>query len=64
MSEGRKVIKELKKNEMKEVIDFYYFIEEYGHIFYDNPKVLDEPFKKIINGIEEVRKVINDNYER
>jgi len=48
MSEGKKDIKELKEKEMKEVIDFYYFIEEYGHIFYDDQKVLEEPFKKII----------------
>jgi hypothetical protein len=34
-------IKALKNEEMQEVIDFYHFIEEYGHIFYDDPAVLD-----------------------
>jgi len=57
-------IKELKKSEMGEIIDFYYFIEEYGHIFYDEPKVLDEPFKKILEGIEEVKKIVDDNFSR
>jgi hypothetical protein len=27
-------IKELKKDEMENIIDFYYHIEEYGHIFH------------------------------
>ena len=43
-------IKEIKKAEMSEIIDFYYKIEEYGHIFHLDPKLLDEPFKKIIKG--------------
>ncbi len=55
-------IKELKKIEMQEIIDFYYFIEDYGHIFYDDSKILDVPFKKILEGIEEVRKIVDDNY--
>lgn len=57
-------IKEIKNNEMQEIIDFYTFIEEYGHIFYDDPKILDEPFKKIMEGIEEVRIIIDDSYGR
>ena len=63
MSEGKKEIKELKKNEMQEVIDFYRFIEDYGHIFYHDPKVLDQPFKQILDGIEKVRQIVNENYE-
>ncbi len=55
-------IKDIKKIEMQEIIDFYYFIEDYGHIFYDEPNVLNEPFKKIIDGINEVRKIVDDNY--
>lgn len=57
-------IKDIKKNEMQEIIDFYYFIEDYGHIFYDEEKVLNEPFKKILDGINEVRKIVDDNYGR
>lgn len=57
-------IKEHKKTELQEIIDFYYFIEEYGHIFYDDPKILDEPFKKIIEGIEEIKQIIDNNYGR
>lgn len=26
-------IKELKKEEMSEIIDFYHFIDNYGHVF-------------------------------
>jgi hypothetical protein len=63
MSDGKKEIKELKKNEMQDIIDFYHFIEDYGHIFYDDPKVLDEPFKQILDGIEKVKQIVNENYE-
>lgn len=41
-------IKKIKSNEMQEIIDFYYFIEDYGHIFYGEEKELDESFKKNI----------------
>ena len=49
-------IKEIKKAEMSEIIDFYYKMEEYGHIFHLDPKLLDEPFKKIIEGMEAVER--------
>jgi len=55
-------IKEIKKAEMNEISDFYYHIEEYGHIFHLDPKLLDEPFKKIIEGIEEIEKMMDDSY--
>jgi hypothetical protein len=54
-------IKDLRKNEMEEIIDFLNNIQEYGHIFYGDNQELEEPFKKIIEGIEEVRK-IQDKY--
>ena len=57
-------IKEIKKIEMSEIIDFYYFIEEYGHIFYDDPKILDEPFRKIMEGINEIQDIVDNNYSR
>lgn len=50
-------IKELRKNEMEEIIDFYHHIEEYGHIFYGDNQELEEPFKKIMEGIDEIRKI-------
>jgi hypothetical protein len=52
----------IKNTEMVEVIDFYYFIEEYGHIFYDDPSILDEHFKKILEGMESIRDIVDDNY--
>lgn len=57
-------IKQHKSLEMQEIIDFYYLIDEYGHVFYDDPKVLDEPFNKIIEGINEITEIINNNYSR
>ena len=54
-------IKDLRKNEMEEIIDFWNNIQEYGHIFYGDNQELEESFKKIIEGIEEVRK-IQDKY--
>jgi hypothetical protein len=54
-------IKDLRKNEMEEIIDFWNHIQEYGHIFYGDNQELEEPFKKILEGIEEVRK-IQDKY--
>jgi len=52
-------IKELRKEEMEEIIDFYYSIEESGHIFYGDNTELEGPFKKIMEGIEEVRAIQN-----
>jgi hypothetical protein len=53
-------IKDIRKVEMQEIIDFYYHIEEYGHIFYGNNSELEPAFKKIMEGIEEVRKIQNE----
>jgi len=55
-------INEIKKTEMGEIIDFYYHIEEYGHIFHLDPKLLDAPFKKILEGIAQVEKMMDDSY--
>ena len=55
-------IKELKPQEMQEIIDFYYHIEDFGHIFHFEPEKLDEPFKKIIEGISEIRNMMDDSY--
>ena len=55
-------IKEIKKTEMSEIMDFWYHIEEYGHIFHLDPKKLDEPFRKILEGIEEVNQMMEDSW--
>lgn len=55
-------IKELKPDELQEIIDFYYFIEEYGHVFHLDPEKLDVPFKKIIDGIYEIRRMMNESF--
>ncbi len=55
-------IKKLKPEEMQEIIDFYYHVEEYGHIFHFEPDRLDEPFNKIIEAISEIRKMMDDSY--
>jgi len=52
-------IKELRKEEMEEIMDFYYSIEESGHIFYGDNTELEGPFKKIMEGIEEIRAIQN-----
>jgi hypothetical protein len=57
-------IKELKKEEMQDIIDFWYHIQDYGHIFYDDPSILDAPFKKIIEGMDEITDIIDKNYSR
>jgi hypothetical protein len=44
---------------MEEIIDFWQHIEEYGHIFYGDNQELEEPFKKIMEGIEEIRAIQN-----
>ena len=55
-------IKQLRKGEMEEIINFYHFIKEYGHIFYGDNSELEEPFKKITDGIEQVRAIVEDYY--
>jgi hypothetical protein len=48
---------------MDEILDFYHGIEEYGHIFYLDPKLLDEPFKKILEGIKAIEDMMKESYE-
>jgi len=55
-------IMKIKKVEMSEIIDFYYKIEEYGHIFHLDEKLLDEPFNKIMQGISEIEKMMDDSF--
>jgi hypothetical protein len=55
-------IKEIKNYEVSEMLDFYHELEEYGHIYHLDPKLLDEPFKKIMEGITEVRNMMDDSF--
>lgn len=55
-------IKDIKKEEMQEILDFYHHIQEYGHIYHYLPEKLDEPFRKIIEGIQEVTKLMDDSF--
>ena len=56
-------IGDIKKQEMKDIIDFYYSIQEYGHIFHFDSKTLDGPFTKILEGIAEVQQLMKDSFE-
>ena len=47
---------------MQEIIDFYYSIEKHDHIFHLDPKLLDEPFRKIMEGITEIGKMMDNSY--
>ena len=55
-------INEIKSTEMIEIYDFWQHIQDYGHIFHLETKLLDEPFKKIKEGMDEVEKMMDDSY--
>jgi hypothetical protein len=56
-------IGEIKKYEMEEILDFYYAIKEHGHIYHYPAEKLNAPFKKILEGIEEVNQLMKDSFE-
>ena len=56
-------IKEIKKEDINEIYDFLEGLQNYGHIYHYPPERLDEPFKKIIDGIDEVRQLMKDSFE-
>jgi hypothetical protein len=55
-------IKDIKKEELDEIIDFWQSIKEYGHIYHYPPEKLDKPFEKIMEGIREIQKLMNDSW--
>ncbi len=55
-------IAEIKKAEMQEIIEFWRGIEEYGHIYHYPAEMLDEPFRKILEGIAEIEKLMDDSW--
>lgn len=56
-------IKELRPNEMQEIIDFYYHIKEYGHIYHFGNEDLENSFNKILEGISEIKELMNESWE-
>lgn len=56
-------IKEIKKYEIQEIRDFLEGLEDYGHIYHYPPEKLDEPFRKILEGIEEIEQLMKDSFE-
>lgn len=56
-------IKKIKNEEMDDIQNFCNVIEEYGHIFHMNTELLDEPFNKIMEGISEVHKMMDESWE-
>jgi hypothetical protein len=56
-------IKKIKEQEIKEISDFLEGLEEYGHVYHYPPEKLDEPFKKILEGIQEIHELMDDSYE-
>lgn len=55
-------IKEHKKEEYQLMLDFIDLLNDYGHIFHEDPQVLDEPFNKILTGIDQIKKIMDKNY--
>lgn len=56
-------IAKIKEYELEEILDFYNGVKEYGHIYYFPDKNLDEPFNKIMEGIQEVQQMMKDSFE-
>ena len=56
-------IKEIKSTEVSEMYDFLEGLQDYGHIYHYPPEKLDEPFKKIMEGIDEIQQLMKDSFE-
>ena len=56
-------IKKIKEEEVNKMYDFLAGLQDYGHIYYYPPEKLDEPFKKIMEGIEEIQQLMEDSFE-
>ena len=56
-------IKKIKKEEVSEMYDFLEGLQDYGNIYHYPPEKLDEPFKKIMEGIEEIQQLMKDSFE-
>ena len=56
-------IKKIKEQEIHDISNFLEVLEEYGHVYHFPPEKLDEPFKKILEGIQEIHELMKDSYE-
>jgi hypothetical protein len=56
-------IKEIKKEEVSEMYDFLKGLQDYGHIYHYPPEKLDDPFKKIMEGIKEIQQLMEDSFD-
>jgi len=56
-------IKKIKEEEVSEIYNFLECLQNYGHIYQYPPDKLDEPFIKIMEGIEEIQQLMNDSFE-
>ena len=56
-------IKKIKEQEIDDIYDFLEVLEEYGHVYHFPPEKLDEPFKKILESIQEIYELLNDSCE-
>ena len=56
-------IKKIKEQEIDDISNFLEVLEEYGHVYHFPPEKLDEPFKKILEGIQEIHELMDDSYE-
>ena len=56
-------IKKIKEEEIHDISNFLEVLEEYGHVYHFPPEKLDEPFKKILEGIQEIHELMDDSYE-
>ena len=56
-------IKELKKQEVEEILAFWQGLQDYGHIYHYPAEKLNAPFKKIMDGIDEIQELMKDSNE-
>jgi molecular chaperone GrpE (heat shock protein) len=56
-------IKEIKKQDVSEIYDFLEVLQDYGHIYHYPPEKLDDPFKKIMEGMQEIQQLMKDSFE-
>lgn len=55
-------IKEIKSEEIEEMYGFLQNLQDYGHIYHFPLEKLDEPFKKIMEGMQEVEELMEESW--
>ena len=56
------MINEIKSIEIQEIKDFLENLEEYGHIFHLDPKLLDKPFNQILQAMSEIEDMMDESF--